>query len=472
VMKGGRIRTDWGALSLAHDGSAVVCLQSNDTARCVVFGSLERLKQAIDSRKISVKKWAVAVPRNSCILKPLTLPATDLAEAAKMVQFELPSLVPLPLEDIVYGCTVLRRQDNMLNVLVCILKVNTLNDLLEPYRAVGIEPFRVVLEPLAILNWFSGMDKAPAGPSISVVGNNHRGVVLTSVDNCLQKASEITSAGTNATTLVDEILREVSDQRGELSPLARSNAATLLAGTEEYVSEINKRFRSAASDSAGNAEAVLLADPKVTCFENQQQDSDDHSFSYEAVVATGLFDLVKNSKLPLFNLLPQEYLRRFQQKALFFNYLFVGSTFLVLILLLWLSLCVMNWRIERKSRAIEARMAPIKGIASVVDKKRQRVRAIYGQLSNRGLITQIFEELYKYTPKNISISALTFSPSKGGASVMIEGQAGSLSDAFEYGEAMREASLLSEMQLLKAQVSPRPGGSVAEFRTQCLIRID
>jgi len=189
-------------------------------------------------------------------------------------------------------------------------------------------------------------------------------------------------------------------------------------------------------------------------------------------VATGLFGLAKDSKFLFSNLLPQEYLRRSEKKILIFNYLFIGSAFLLLILLLWLCLWAMNWRIESKSRIIESRIAPIEDMASSVDKKRQRVKAIQDQLSNRDLITQIFQELYKYTPKNISINHLSFLQKYGRASIEIKGQADLLSNAFEYTEAMREAPLLKRMQIVNAQQIPRPGGSVVEFKAQCVIKND
>jgi hypothetical protein len=118
-------------------------------------------------------------------------------------------------------------------------------------------------------------------------------------------------------------------------------------------------------------------------------------------------------------------------------------------------------------------IAPIESVAGGVDKKRQRVRAIQNQLSNRGLITLVFKELYKYTPKNISISRLRFSPKDGGVLIEMQGQADSLQGAYEYTEAMlREAALMNRIEMVKNQVIPRPGGSVAEFKAQSTIRND
>ena len=118
---------------------------------------------------------------------------------------------------------------------------------------------------------------------------------------------------------------------------------------------------------------------------------------------------------------------------------------------------------------VQVQIDPIEHIASSVDSKRQRVEAMQKQLSNRGQITQIIEELYRYTPKNISISELRFTSKHSGASIEIEGQADLLANAFEYADAMRQADLLDEIQIVNAQQIPRPGGSIVEFKAHCII---
>ena len=472
-MKEGRIKTDWASLSLAHDGNAVVCMKCNGVPRCIRFDSLEQLKQAIDSKTMLVKKWAVAVPRSLCILKPLALPASDLAEAANMIEFELPSLVPLPPDEIVYGCTVLSKQDNILNVLVCIVKLNTLDEHLKPYRAIGIEPRRITLNSLAIQNWFNTMNADTSGPKISALVNKHRCVVLTCINGNFHKANELTLSGGDVTISSREIVHEILNERGELPPSLKKEITVLCAGAKEYVSEVENLFRLISHDSAVSHKVDVVPNPGIACYTGDGEcEYDGDNLCYEAIVATGLLELAVNSKLPYSNLLPQQYVRRYQQKTLLFNYLLTGSLSLVLILLSWLCLVAMNWRIERMSRTIESQIAPIEHIASSVDSKRQRVKAIQKQLSNRGQITQVVEELYRYTPRTISISELRFTSKHSGASIEIKGQADLLANAFEYTDAMGKADLLDKIQIVNAQQIPRPGGSVVEFKAHCVIRSD
>lgn len=469
-----RIKADWASLTRTRDGRVIVCTQYSEAQQCICFDSLELLKQKIDDRKISIKRWAVAVPKSLCIVKQLALPASDLAEAAKMIEFEIPSLIPLPPADIAYGCTLLNKQGNMLNVLVCILRLNALDEHLAPFRSVGIEPHQVTLEPLAVQNWFNISDGGSTGPAITCFVGKSRWVVLTSIDGHLQRVSERVLRNSDAAVVASGIVQEISSRRQELpiSDAEPSKAKLLLTGPEEYVSRAKSLLAAVQPDSGDSVDLTVVDFPRITHYDAPAGEDHGDSFSYEAVAAAGLFDLAKYSKLVFANLVPKSRLRRFQRRTALFNCVFAGIVSLTLVVLLWLCLWAFNRRVALKSRKIESQIAPIHNIAAAVDKKRQRVRAIRNQLANRGLIAILFQELYKYTPKNISISELTFSQKQNRVSIEMRGQADILSNALEYAEAMRAATWLNHIQIVNAQQIPRPGGSVVEFKARCLIRSD
>jgi len=138
--------------------------------------------------------------------------------------------------------------------------------------------------------------------------------------------------------------------------------------------------------------------------------------------------------------------------------------------LLWPCSAAVNISVQRISHQIESPIAPIERIDGGVDSKRQRVKAIQKQMLNRGQITEILKELYLYTPKAISISELKFTSDYDKANIEIKGQADMLSSAFEYADAMNKAKLLDKIQIINAQQIPVPGGSVVEFKANCVIR--
>jgi type II secretory pathway component PulL len=467
-MKKVTLKTEWASLSLADDGAAIVCAKSNGEPLCVLFESLERVGQAISSKRISVKKWAVAVPRSLCILKTVALPAANLAEAAKMIEFELPSLIPLSMDEVVYGCTLLNQDQNTLNALVCILKLNTLEEHLVACRAAGIQPRKITLDSLAMQNWLNASGSIGPEPVISAVVSEGRCVVQTCIDGNFQRANELTLSLSDVPQAAREISREILDQREHLPQTLKASAVVLLVGSQERVSEVKGLLSSGHPAVVSKVEVASLHCPKFVCY-GAEGKAEPHSDKYtaDAIIAAGLLELVVNLKLPYSNLLPQQYARKYQQRAILVRHLLTASLLVLLMLLSWLYLVAANWRAEKKCRAIEAQIAPIKDAAGWVGSKHERLKAIQRQVANRGQIAQIIDELYRYTPKTISINQLTYSSKPGGASVEIKGQADQLFTVYEYTEAVREAKILSRIDIGDATQIPRPGGSIAVFKAKC-----
>jgi hypothetical protein len=473
-MRNGKIKTTWASLCQTSNGDIIVCIKYKDSSSCIRFESLEHLKQVIENRSLLAKNWVIPVPRNLCILKTLALPASDLNEAAKMVEFELPSLIPLPSEQIVYGCTPLNKQDNMLNILVCIIKLDTLNRYLEPYRAIKIEPRKITLDSLAIQSWFKTTDTDESGAEISIFANQHRCVVMSGIDGDLSKTTDLFFFNSDLSASSRKIAHEILRQQEELKPSLKKKIIISLAGTQEYVSEIKNTLHSV-SNHITFEKIITLSGLGVTRYQNgkhRNNNTEDNitDLDYEAVVAVGLLKSVTNPKLQYANLLPQKYIKKSQLKILLFNYLLTAGLSVLLVLLLWLSFAAMNRRVDRLCRKIETRITPIENVAKSVDSKRQRLKAIQQQLSNRGQATQIIYELYKYTPKNISINELRFISKLDKANIEIKGQSDLLANAFEYTDAMSKADLLSKIQIVNAQQVPRPGGSIVEFKAECIIQ--
>lgn len=468
-----KIKAEWASLSLAEDGSAVVCTKSNGSPHCVRFDSLDQLSKATARRAVSIKKWIVAVPRSLCILKQLTLPASDMAEASQMIEFELPSLVPLNVEELIYCSISLGKQGDMLKALVCILKEATLNEHLEPLLSVGIKPRKITLSSLAIQQWFATFVPVESRPTISVLVNDHKGTVLSFVDDNLHRASELQLADLDVAVSMNKIVGEILNHREELTGLLKDDKGLLLAGSPEHVSEIGGLLRSTMSEFTNGNGISIVPNPVVHKYSESTESEDNNDrFCWEAVIATGLLKTATSSKFEYSNLLPQQFTKKYERKALLMKYQFTGGLFVVFVLIVWLMLATINWRTVRMSRILEAQIAPIEDTASSVDSKRQRVAAIQKQLSSRGRIVEIIEELYRYTPKAISLNTLTYESKQNGAHIEIKGQADVLPTAWDYTEAMSKAKLLNAIQISNVQMVPRPGGSVVVFKAYCDISED
>lgn len=463
LKKTQRIKSNWASLIAGKDGSFISTVKTNGTTRCLLFRSLDELSSALKDKTFSVRKWALAVPNGWCIFKKTTLPASDITEAARMIEFELESLVPLSREQIVYGCIPQGTDQNMLKVLVCILKHSTLEKLLEPCKKIGIEPFRISFDWLGLHYWFCCRKSGWSRNGTGLVLDENTSIVLTSAGGNFQSARELRHSDSNTPEVIQKVL---NDAHSALKSSEDSSMLTIAAGKKNY-----PRLEKSIQTSTLKDRAHLLETPDVFNYATGTPVNGD-GFDFAAAAAAGLMGLAESDTLPASNLLPARQLKRHRRKRLILNWSLSSAMVAGCLILLWLCLSAMSWRIAQACRPMEKQIASIRGAAKAVEGKRKRIKLIQNQLSKRGLLTQIFNELYRYTPGGISISKLAFTVGENETTLRINGQADKLSNAFGYAEAMQKASLLKSMQIENAQLVPRPGGSVVEFKAHCDFRKD
>jgi len=471
-VKGKRIKTDWAALSQTHDGRTIVCIEREQNQHCVIFKCLDHLKNAIESKLISVKKWAVAVPKSSCIFKTIVLPTTDMTEAVKMVEFELPSLIPLPTDQVSYGCTLLQKQETCLKLLVHISKISKLEEHLQPLRSLGIEPQFIIPDVLAIHTWFNMDGKQGSDNRLSILATNTQIVITTSIDGCFQHAYELASPRKDDDGTWHSTVQHGLAQYNELLSSAGKTGVISVAGVPECRDDLNLILCDIPNGCTETDTWIEKPLPQVTAFPEDNVHGGYSDVTYEAVLVAGLLRFAEQPTRQHTNLVPIKYTRKLKHKMFLNNIIVTAILGSLLILSLWLSLLSINLRLEKRCKKIESKIAPIEHIASSVDSKRGQLKAALNQLANRGQITQIIKELYQYTPKSIHISELRCISVPDGTNVEIKGQADVLSGAFEYVNVMGNAELLKPIQITKAQQIPRPGGSIVEFQATCDINTE
>ena len=466
-MKVLKIKSEWASININQDNSVTVCAKKNGSTQCIRFDSLDELKKGIDKRRIVIKKWALSIPRSLCFLKTLSFPASNFEEALSMIEFELPTVIPLSMDEIMYGTTFLNQHEHMLEVLVSIVKQNTLNDYLNPLKAIGIEPKKIILSSLAIQNWININSNSTKEPVISVIiDNDNNCVVQTSIQGNFQKE---TVHKHTQNDLVDKIFREILQQRESLDISIRDNITYVLTGIEEYVSKIKDLLSSIEHESGIVDRIVIVPSPEIINFNNESEKKG-MMLNSEAIISTGLLDLAINLKLNDSNLISRQSARKYSKNIMQSQYIMTGIFCIAFIFFLWLYLFISTWRIERISGLIEAEIDPIKDIAISVDKKRQQVRAVQNQFNKRGRLTEIICELYKYTPDTISISKLSYTSKQSKIFIDIRGQADLFYTPFYYMEDIASAKLLNGMQVRDTQMIQQVNGSVVIFKANCEIR--
>ena len=452
-------KTSWASVKITPEGSAILSLKSANQLSCLYFENTEKLSEAIRKRQIRVKHWVISVPDSLCITKTIELPAASVEQAYKMLEFELSSYLPLPAEELVYGCVPVSRNEGLLKVLVYILKLKTLDSFLAKFKSVGIRPSRVMVDSAAVRSWF-GRDRDSIAGHINILFAKENLFVSATKDGTLQKYEEIAIQNGDIQSQRENITDQINHLATELT--SDKQPALKIAANSDIQPEIKKWFEG----DYNNIEFIKR--PQLESFVKGVLPEKDYTF--EAIVSQGLVRAAEDSDFVFLNLLGRNVLKRAGQKQLITNAAVTSVLSVFVVLCLWLNFAVMNWRIQRACQKITKEIAPIKHIAADVESKRQKVKAIQAQLSNRRQISGIFSQLYKYSPKQISISQMSYSSKANAASVNIKGQADTLSNAFEYSDAMKDSELLNNIQIINAQQIPRPGGSIVEFKAECTVR--
>jgi len=451
-------KTSLASIKITSTGSAILCLKSANNS-CLYFENTEQLADAIKKRQIRVRQWIISVPDNQCIIKSAELPATGMEQAYRMLEFELSAYLPLPAEDLVYGFLPIDKNDNLQKVLVYILKVKSLEEVLERFKSIGIRPSNVMVDSIALQCWFR-QDKYDDINEINLLFGRENLFVFTISENGLQRYEEISLCQDDLQSRRAKIIKAVKQFSGEFS--AEKQIVLRIAANCDYQTEIKSWF-------VGDFNKIeFLELPQLDFFASETSPQID--YIYESVITQGLLETTADINYRFLNLLGGKALKKAEQKQLILNTAVTAVLGICLVFCLWLNFAVMNWRIQYACRQIAQEIAPIKHIAADVESKRQKVKAVKDQLSNRQQICEMFSQLYKYGPQQISISQLSYLARSDNASVNIKGQADTLSSAFDYSDAMKDSELLSNIQIINAQQIPRPGGSIVEFKAECTMK--
>jgi len=452
-------KTALASLKITGEDSVIVSLKSSNGPVCLYFEGIEKFAEAVKKKQIRAKRWVVSVPDGLCFTKTIELPAEGLEQAYKMLEFELSTYLPLPAEELVYGCVPLGRNENLLKVSVYILKIKTLDNFLTRFKSTGITPSRIMVDSIAVGSWFD-RDKRNYTAAIDLLFGTKQLSVLAVKDGSLKRYDEIPLPEGALQNKKEHITDQVEHLAAELCTDKQPVLKIAAAG------DIREKIKDWFSANFGSIEFIEL--PGLELF--GKTDSPPKDSAFESVVSQGLLIAAENPEYKFLNLLGPKTLNKAEHKQLVIHTAVTALLGILAIFCVWLNFAVANWRIHHACQNITKEIAPIKHIAADVESKRQKVKAIQTQLANRNQIGEIFLHLYKFSPKEITISQMSYLSKADTASVNIKGQADTLSRAFEYSDAMNDSELLNNIQIINAQQIPRPGGSVVEFKADCSIK--
>ena len=362
----GKTKNSWNSVVYSANGRVTVSLNMDGRIHNICFDSIEDFSIQQQGLFDKSAKWVVSIPDRDCIFREISLPAANLDEALKMIQYELPGLIPIDPKKLVWGCLELAQRAESIVVGVCIIKKCVLDVYLDTLKKINITPDRVIIQSLAIKELFSDEKKCSV-----VISDDDSAVVVKFNQGSfpLSKYFKI-------------------DSQVDFSEKALKYLSLEEPGERLYLS------------LAPQVEACFKTQLTAVNFHESHEceisDFSEHSFEeremFSGLVSTGAIIFCERNSHNTFNLMPQAEIKKRERKKALTSYAVNAAGVLVLIFMLWLNLCFGNIRLAKTIKAIDAQIAPIKDAAAQVSAKKIQLNAIKEQISSKGKIIKILDD--------------------------------------------------------------------------------
>ena len=399
----------------------------------------QSLRQKFDAREHRI---VTSVSCEDVLCQILRLPATEPGELKQMLDLQIDSLTPLPIEEVVYSFQPLDTVDGQTRVLVAIAPKATVNQRVEALEAAGLQPEIVSVDTLAMFralasrSLLAGDDKLNVLVILSAASTD---VIVYSQGMPLAVRSIVPGA-TAESVLREELQRTlIAAEAGY--PQRALGGVTFLAPSEDL-----KAFAQEVANGL-NAPASFLTDGAVPSI----------GLSLCMQCATG-----EGATL---NLLPEEWRSRRQSTAfrqrLIRGAIGVGVVY-ALALAVFLTLFAVKkthlLRVESEIKSRQTKFLEAKELQG-------QLIAMTKQLDTQSSALEVLREVASRLPENVK---LTYFQYKKDQAVSIKAQAPSASAALEFQTQLEKCELFSKIAPGTSRTEPVSG--LTKFDLTCTLK--
>jgi Tfp pilus assembly PilM family ATPase/Tfp pilus assembly protein PilN len=108
----------------------------------------------ISAQGLSKDNVTLALPRESALVKVVELPSAAKENLRKVLEYELGKYIPFSSEDALFDFQILEEKENILRVMLVIMRKEVLNEHLDLFKRVGISPHAVEISSTGAVNLF------------------------------------------------------------------------------------------------------------------------------------------------------------------------------------------------------------------------------------------------------------------------------------------------------------------------------
>ncbi len=468
-----RLKADVIGIEILPDGRVVaVGLQGGRQRRpgrpdsfVRVAGSPEQLAEWLGDGRLACDRINLCLPAHIFVAKRLELPSTDPDEVASMVGYEVQGLVPFAEGEAEHAFVPGGTTDAGYTCVTTFLApASALDSAVAPLKDAGLSLDRLIVSPVALAAWARVMRGygAAASDAAVIVADDPTGVQTVALQGAglvCWRATRLAADVTSDRGRMDAAVADAADAAGHLggpSPcllfavpdgagdLLRSRLAE--QGVEVSLAKVPDDAGQVAPELCLGAEEAAVPESAI-------------ARAYGAA-AVGLVP-----EFAGFNLLPES-LRAVRRRRSLLRAL--AATAILALTLVGLVVALVQVQVHRQTRrirALRAEIAPIKHAALAVEEKRQQLKMLTAQASERALPLVALAELHEHTPGGVHISELKVK----GNTVEITGQAEVPEDAYTYPSILAQSEAYEWVSLRGTHPVKRGGGVVTEFACTCRV---
>jgi hypothetical protein len=399
----------------------------------------QALRQKFDPREHRV---VTSVSCEDVLCQILRLPSTDPGELKQMLDLQIDSLTPLPLEEVVYSFQPLDTVEGQTRVLVAIAPKATVNRRVEALEAAGLQPEIVSVDALAVFRALTNRSLLAGDDRLNVL------VVLSAASTDVIVYSQgmplavrsIVPGATAESVLREELQRTlIAAEAGH--PQRATGGVTFLAPSEDL-----KAFAQEVANGLSAPTSFLTngAVPSV-------------GLSLCLQCATG--------EAATLNLLPDEWRHKRQTAAfrrrLIRGVIAVGVVYAFALAVFLTVFAVRKARLHRVESAINRRQSEFLR----AKESQSQLIAMTKQLDTKSSALEVLREVASGLPENVKLNYFQF---KKDQTVTIKAQAPSAAAALDFQTRLEKCELFSK--ITPGQSRTEPGSGLTKFDLTCTLK--
>jgi hypothetical protein len=439
-------KTVAGQVNVEHLGSADgTPTDEGVDPKTTMDAAMQSLRQQVDPREYHI---VTAVGCEDVFCQSLRLPTTQDDELRQMLDLQIDSLTPLPLDEVVYSFQLIEKTATDTKVLVAVARKAAVNERVAALEAAGLEAEVVAVDALAVFRALVRRDVLPRDDRLNafvLFSATVANVIVYSHGNPVAVRSIVVGEGAldsaeNQAALREELSRTLVAAEAEM-PRCEIGRVTFATWSERLRAEVEKLTRTWSDHAEFLGNGSTPSPALSLCVETASEEA------------------------MRLNLLPDEWRQRRRtarfRKTLIRGAITVGAVYL---LVLAVFLTMMGVRSAQLSR-VESDIKRQQGRFGRARELHRLLVEMERQIDPKYSAIEVLRAVSALMPENLKLNSFDF---KKDATVKLRGQTPSATTATDFISRLEKCELFSKVTPGPMRVEP--GGGLTKFDVVCSLK--